>query len=151
MRDVIYNIGLDKTGNIWDSIVASVAHNNRLLKSTSVVVVYKERDGSKGINCREIALHDPPHRAYGVEFSSCITPGCNPLPYTMIVDEHQAENGRPYQVSIRCLDCGRQSARVSFNDVQQHITRVHSRYPNVYWHPYLTTPALAALFLTWSQ
>lgn len=142
MSAVIERFGVNKNADLlWDAIIQVVSHDLDLLRVNNVVAVYRER-GSETIDCRAIGLHSPPMRPWGIEFAACNTDRCTPKPYEF----HTRTNA--HGVSMQCRRCGWSSAVVKMSDIQEYVFPFNSTLPDVYWHAYPTSTALAAIFVT---
>lgn len=137
---VVESIGVDKTADIWDAILQVVSHDPNLLEVNSVVVIYKERE-SEAVHAREIALHAPPYRPWGVEFQACGTEGCNPTPSDFYVKSQGPA------IRMTCRLCQWVSAWVKTKDAEHLLTCPNRTVPNVFWHSFPPSPALASLFV----
>jgi hypothetical protein len=137
---VIEAIGVDKTGNIWDTVSRVVGRDLNLLTMNSVVVIYRERGGE--VKSRHIGLHCPPLRAWGVEFSACATEGCRPAPYDFIIRDNDTG------VRITCRLCHWRSVSLKLSDVKGVLFRLSSTVPNVFWHEYPPSLELQDVFVT---
>ncbi|KAF8124448.1 hypothetical protein EV363DRAFT_1103554, partial [Boletus edulis] len=76
-------IGVGKTEGIWSTLSQVVGRDINLLHTNSAVIIYRER--GMQINCRQIGLHYPPHRAWGFEFAACGNQDCRPSPYDFLI------------------------------------------------------------------
>ena len=144
LRRIVEGIGIDKTADIWNTILRIVSHDPNLLEVNSVVIIYRER-GTEIVQARQIALHAPPYRPWGVEFQGCGKEGCNPTT-TNIRFRSQGSS-----IRMTCRLCGWESAWVKEKDIMTLLTRVDNTVPNVFWHNYPASPALASLFMSVTQ
>ncbi|KAI9568139.1 hypothetical protein HD554DRAFT_2172537 [Boletus coccyginus] len=140
LSQVIERMGVDKTAGIWDTVMSVVGQDIHLLEVNSVVVVFKER-GSSEVLARKIARHAPPMRPWGVEFRACATPQCDRTPFDFYV------NNNNFDVRMRCRACGWVSAWVKERHWKEHVFRLDSTLPKVFWHSYPPSHALQNIFV----
>lgn len=141
---VMEGIGVDKTVDIWETVLRVVAQDASLLEVSSVVVIYRER-GSTEVQSRQIGLHAPPYRPWGVEFRACGKEGCSPTRGDFLI------KSRGSSVRMICRLCGWGSAWVKEKDVEGLLTCPNRTVPNVFWHSYPPSPALESLFVRVTQ
>lgn len=139
VSQVIEGFGVDKTGNVWETISQVVGRDLSLLQMNSVVAIYRERNA--GVKCRHIGSHCPPLRAWGVEFTACATKGCRPSAYDFSIRENNSG------VRVTCRLCGWRSAALKVGDLVGEIFRLSSALPDVYWHEYPASAELQGIFL----
>ena len=139
---VIKAMGIHKTANLWDTVLRAVLSYIHVLGVTDVVVIYRER-GCNKVQARKIARDSPPFRPWGVEFQACATEGCNPRRVTGFFTETQGS-----AVRMTCRQCGWKSAWVNEENTEGLVMSVGEMFPDVFWHEYPVSPALASLFVT---
>lgn len=140
LSQVIERIGVDKTGSLWETIVRVIGHDLLLLQVNAVVVVYRERDTNE-VEARKIGRHDPPLRPWGVEFHACGTPGCDRMSRDFVV------RSDIFDVRMTCRYCRWTSAWVKQPHWKDHVFRLDSTLPNVFWHDYPPSKSLQQLFV----
>ena len=143
LLEAIERVAVDKTGDLWDMLSQAVCHDLHLLQTNSVVILFKERHGPDSKpTAREISLHYPPSRPWGISFSACGKEGCNPSSHDF--DVQSSSSG----VRMQCRLCGWRSSKVTYEDACEYVTLVDKSFPNVYWHSYPVSAPFAALFVT---
>lgn len=135
----IESIGVDKTANIWDTLSRVVGRDINLLHTNNVLVIYRERGGE--VLCRQIGLHAPPIRAWGVEFIACGKEGCQPSAYDFIVRDNDCGT------RLVCRLCNWTSAALKPKDINGLIYRLSSTVPDVFWHEYPPSAQLQDVFV----
>ncbi|KAI9568141.1 hypothetical protein HD554DRAFT_2172539 [Boletus coccyginus] len=128
ISQAIEGVGVDNTGGLWESLSRLAGRELKQLQMNTVVLIYRER--GEGVKCRQIGLHQPPMRAWGVEFSACGKEGCRPTPYDFDIRD---SGGR---VHFTCRLCHWRSAALRDSDLKGLVFRLSSSLPDVYWHDY---------------
>ncbi|KAG1756183.1 uncharacterized protein EDB91DRAFT_1241280 [Suillus paluster] len=117
-----------------------------ILNYTTAVLVYATTTkGKQNVECHQIAKNSPGRHAFGTEYRSCGTAGCN-LSVTNIC-VYNRSTGRP-KVSLLCLKCGWTSVWVRTDEDNEHFKRVHPVLaPQVFWHHFPPSTGLQNFFV----
>lgn len=137
---VVEHIGLDKTGDVWDTVVHIVGRDAMMMEVTSIVAIYKER-GSDDVHSRHIARHFPTLRPWGATFTACGTKGCSRKWQDFTVKSKELD------VRIQCMACRWKSAWVKEKDIRNVLFKIDKTLPKIFWHHHPPTPALKNLFV----
>jgi hypothetical protein len=141
ISQAIEGMGVDKSGNIWETISRVVARDINLLHTNTVVLIYREREGAREVKSRQIGLHYPPMRAWGFEFTACGNDACRPSPYDFSMKDNESGT------RIVCRLCGWASTALKIKDVEGLFVRLSSTVPNVFWHEYPPSAELQDVFV----
>ncbi|KAG0695628.1 hypothetical protein DFH29DRAFT_1005299 [Suillus ampliporus] len=146
VRSLVVESGVFGGTDMWASFCSLIASNQSVLDYTTAVLVYAVTvDGKRHVECRQIAKNMPGLRAFGAEYKSCGTAGCNPSPSHIRV--FNRNKGRP-KVSVRCLKCGWKSAWVRTDEDNKHFKRVQAVLaPQVFWHHFPPSTDLQNFFV----
>ncbi|KAI9568084.1 hypothetical protein HD554DRAFT_815522 [Boletus coccyginus] len=136
----IEGVGVDKRGNLWETLAVAIGQDSDMLKTNGVVIIFRERETS-GVMVRKIGLHHPPHRVWGMEFDACMTEGCRPTPRDFLVKSN--ESG----IRMMCRLCLWRSATVKATDGEGLLNKINGSMPKVYWHSYPASLSLRNLFV----
>ncbi|KAG2121485.1 hypothetical protein DEU56DRAFT_918171 [Suillus clintonianus] len=143
VRTFISDIGVFGKTDIWSAVCDMLASSNDFLDYTTAVVVFASTiDGRRIVECRQIGKDIAGLRAFGYEFKSCPTPGCQPTPADMRVF-----NNGP-KVSLRCLKCTWRSTGVRNDEENQHFKKVNKVVaPQLFWHHFPASYGLQNFFV----
>ncbi|KAG1759530.1 hypothetical protein EV702DRAFT_1247393 [Suillus placidus] len=130
VRSFIMEIGVFGRTDIWPAVCDMLASSNDFLDYTTAVVVFAQTvDAQRVVECRQIGKDIMGVRAFGYEFKSCPTPGCQPAPADMRV----YNNGT--KVRLRCLKCQWRSGSIRTDADNKHFKRVNKMLaPHLFWH-----------------
>lgn len=141
ISQMIERIGVDKTADVWETIMYCMGNDAMLLDATSVIVVFRERASGK-VFCRKIGRHYLPYRPWGVEFRMCQNDhgnkGCH-------LDFHV--KGDAKMARMECKRCHWRSGWVKEEHREGLLFRLNSKLPNVYWHEFPASEDLRSLFV----
>ncbi|KAG1847025.1 hypothetical protein DFJ58DRAFT_843341 [Suillus subalutaceus] len=143
VRSFIVETGVFGRTDPWSAICHMLTSNHDVLDYTTAVVVYATTvNGSRQIECRQIAKDAPGLRAFGYEFKSCGKPGCTPCPADLRVFNHKE------RVRVRCLRCHWQSSWARTDRDNKHFKRVNAlAAPQLFWHYFPPSPDLQNFFV----
>lgn len=135
----IEGIGVDKTANLWETLSRVVGRDVNLLHTNNVLIIYRER--GSGVQCRQIGLHAPPMRAWGVEFTACGNEQCRPCPYDFVIKDNDCGT------RMVCRLCSWTSKALKPKDISGLLFRLSSTVPDVFWHEYPPSAQLQDVFV----
>ncbi|KAG2741504.1 hypothetical protein P692DRAFT_20750781 [Suillus brevipes Sb2] len=143
VRSFVVETGVFGRTDPWSAICHMLTSSHDVLDYSTAVVVYATvLDGSRKIECRQIAKDTPGLRAFGYEFRSCGKPGCSPCPPDLRVFN------RSERVRVRCLKCGWQSSWARTDSDNKHFKRVNAlAAPQLFWHHFPPSPDLENFFV----
>ncbi|KAI9574182.1 hypothetical protein HD554DRAFT_2034358 [Boletus coccyginus] len=128
ISQVIKGVGIDNTGSLWESPSWLAGRELKQLQMNTMVLIYQE--WSKEVKCRQIGLHQPLMRAWGVEFSTCKKEECRPTSYDFDIRD---SDGR---VHFTCRLCHWCSAVLRNSNLKRLVFRLSSSLSDMYWHDY---------------
>lgn len=143
VRSLLLEIGVFGETDVWTALCNVLASSNDLLDYTTAVLVYSTTsNGERVVKCRQIGKDIPGVRAFGYEFKSCATPGCQPTAADLRVFNSDSK------IHLRCLKCKWRSASVSTNQDNQHFKKIDkTNSPNLFWHYYPASSSLQNFFV----
>ncbi|KAG2062543.1 hypothetical protein BDR04DRAFT_1165032 [Suillus decipiens] len=143
VRSLLLEIGVFGEGDVWSALCRVLAASNDVLDYTTAVLVYAVKSGGQRVvECRQITKDIPGLRAFGYEFKSCGTAGCQPTPADLRV------YNRDSKVHLRCLKCGWRSAPVRTDEDNKHFKRIDKTMcPTLFWHYYPASSNLQNFFV----
>jgi hypothetical protein len=143
VRSFVTEIGVFGRTDIWPALCDMLAASNDFLDYTTAVVVFAETvDGRRVVESRQISKDISGVRAFGYEFKSCATPGCQPAPADMRV-----HNNGP-RVHLRCLKCKWRSSAVRTDQDNKHFKRIRKLHaPQLFWHHFPPSTDLQNFFV----
>ncbi|KAG2029993.1 hypothetical protein BDR03DRAFT_987384 [Suillus americanus] len=119
VQSFVMEIGIFGCTDIWPAVCDMLTLSNDFLDYTTAVVVFANKVGEqRAVECRQIGKDIPGVRAFGYEFKSCPTPGCQPVPADMRVYNHGVK------VQLCCLKCKWRSSFVRTDEDNKHFKRV---------------------------
>ncbi|KAG1721319.1 uncharacterized protein EDB91DRAFT_1088494, partial [Suillus paluster] len=153
VRSFVVDAGVFGCTNVWSSFCDTISSAQSVLDHTTVVLVYAEVvNGIRQVECRQIAKNLPGLRAFGGDFNSCGTPGCNPLPSDMRVFNRLKLRPNNSKVRLQCLKCGWKSAWVKTDEDNKHFKRVNRKTaPQVFWHHFPPSIDLQNFFVDFTK
>ncbi|KIJ11055.1 hypothetical protein PAXINDRAFT_157447 [Paxillus involutus ATCC 200175] len=95
LSKVIECVGIDRTGSLWDAFVQLTSNSASVLSANMVRVVFKEREATSVVECREISMHNPPSTLWGLRFPSCPTWGAISCGMTLVPGQKTAGRVAP--------------------------------------------------------
>ncbi|KAG2355384.1 hypothetical protein BDR07DRAFT_1381575 [Suillus spraguei] len=143
VRSLIVETGIYGRTDIWSTICDTLACSSDFLDYTTAVLVFASTvDKRRVVECRQIGKDIPGLRAFGYEFRSCPTPGCQPTPADMRVHNHGVK------VRLLCLKCRWKSAAVRNDEDNKHFKRLNKLVaPQLFWHHFPPSTDLQNYFV----
>ncbi|KAG2354487.1 hypothetical protein BDR07DRAFT_1382224 [Suillus spraguei] len=143
VRSLLLEIGVFGETDVWSALCRVLSTSHDVLDYTTAVLVYAVKSGKdRVVECRQVSKDIPGLRAFGFEFKSCGTPGCQPMPADLRV------YNRDSKVHLRCLRCKWRSTPVSTDEDNKHFKRIEKTLaPTLFWHHYPPSSDLQNFFV----
>ncbi|KAG1725722.1 uncharacterized protein EDB91DRAFT_1254660 [Suillus paluster] len=152
IRSVVVEFGVFGRTDVWPSFCDIMSSYQSVLDNTTAVLVYAQVgvEGQRQVECRQLAKNVPGLRAFGAEYKSCGTPGCNPAPSDIRVFNQvigTCKDLKP-KVRVQCLKCNWKSTWAVTDQDNEHFKRVNPiSAPQIFWHRFPPSAALQNFFV----
>jgi hypothetical protein len=141
MIDIMVRFTVKQQSDIWKVMQQSLKRAETLLQYSAVTVIFKL---DNKVEIREIGLHDPPSRVFGISSFFCGGLNCHTQAMELRYSSKPHADLMKEKIRQTCRRCSTQSGWVKFGDVDWIHPLPGSK--RIVWHHYPVTKAQMSLF-----